>query len=104
MTSPVFALRADRSLRFSNDWDGECLAFDRLSSDLFVVPEVGRQVLERLAQVGPMDGKTLLSEIFGAEGSDDEGGAEAIESLLREFTTCALIEPFCADCCGSDEH
>lgn len=101
MTS-AFAARDGCDLRFSPDWDGECLVFDRLTTDLFVVPELGRSLLESLQQGGPMDAQMLLDEMAGAVESVDAEGIVVIEGMLREFESCGLVEPFCVDCCGPD--
>lgn len=100
--SSVFAARDDRDLRFTQEWDGQCLAFDRRTSDLFVVPEVGRRLLNALRQGGPMDARMLLDEMASGDPATDRDSVEVIERVLSEFESCGLIEPFCVDCCGPD--
>ena len=104
--SSVYAVRNDQDLRFALESEGECLVFDRLTNDLFVVPQVGRALLETLRRGGPMDAHMLLGELAGAE-SDVNAIADAervteIEGVLREFESYGLIEPFSVDCCGPD--
>lgn len=104
--SSVYATPHDQDLRFALESEGECLVFDRLTNDLFVVPQIGRSLLETLQRGGPMDARMLLDELAGRD-SDVNAHADAervaqIEGLLREFESYGLIEPFRVDCCGPD--
>ena len=106
--SSVYATPHDQDLRFALESEGECLVFDRLTNDLFVVPQIGRSLLETLQRGGPMDARMLLDELAGRD-SDVNAHADAdaervaqIEDLLREFESYGLIEPFRVDCCGPD--
>ena len=76
--------------------------FDRLTTDLFVVPEVGRSVLEALQHSGPLDARMLLVELSGGDATPDPEAEATIDNLLVEFQTCGLVEPLCVDCCGPD--
>lgn len=98
----VFLSRGDRDLQFSPAWDGECLVFDRLTTDLFVVPEIGRPLLEALRQGGPMDAQMLCAELAIGDKTPDAEDEAAIDNLLLEFETCGLVETLCVDCCGPD--
>ncbi len=98
----VFLTRGDRELQFSAVWDGECLVFDRLTTDLFVVPEIGRSMLVALQQCGPLDARMLLAELSGDDATPDPEAEATIDNLLVEFQTCGLVEPLCVDCCGPD--
>lgn len=102
--SSVYATPHHQDLRFALESEGECLVFDRLTNDLFVVPHLGRAVLETLQRGGPMDARMLLDELAGRD-SDADADAERvtqIEGVLREFESFGLIEPFRVDCCGPD--
>ena len=100
--SSAFLAREDRELQFSPAWEGECLVFDRLTTDLFVLPEIGRSILDALRLCGPMDARMLVAELgIGASFPDTECEA-AIDNMLLEFQTCGLVEPLCVDCCGPD--
>lgn len=98
----VFLARTDRSLLFSPDWDGGCLVFDRLTTDLFVVPEIGRPLLEALLQGGPMDARMLLAELSGGDATPDADSEAQIDRLLLELQASGLVEELCVDCCGPD--
>lgn len=98
----VFLLRTDRELQFSPAWGGECLVFDRLTTDLFVVPEIGRPILEALQQCGALDARMLLAELSEGDTTPDPEAEANINNLLVEFQTCGLVEPLCVDCCGPD--
>ena len=108
----VYATPHHQDLRFALESEGECLVFDRLTNDLFVVPQLGRAVLETLQRGGPMDARMLLDELAGRDSdvsADADADAEAeaervakIEGVLREFESYGLIEPFRVDCCGPD--
>lgn len=98
----VFLAREDRELQFSPAWDGECLVFDRMTTDLFVVPEIGHSVLVALEQCGPLDARMLLAELSDGDVTPDPELEARIDKLLLEFQTCGLVEPLCVDCCGPD--
>lgn len=98
----AYVARDDRELRFSPTWEGQCLVFDRLTTDLFVVPEFGRPILEALQLCGPLDARMLLAELSGGDSTPDPEAEAAIDNLLLEFQACGLVEPLCVDCCGPD--
>ena len=98
----VFLARSDRELQFSPAWEGECLVFDRLSTDLFAVPEIARPMLEALQRCGPLDARLMLIELSGGDATPDAEAEANIDSLLLEFQACGLVEPLCVDCCGPD--
>ena len=98
----AFIVREDRELRFSPAWEGECLVFDRLSTDLFVLPEIGQTILDTLRKGGPMDASMLVTELGIGETDSDTECEAAIHRILLEFDSCGLIELLCVDCCGPD--
>lgn len=100
--SGAFVVRDDRELQFSPLWDGECLVFDRLSTDLFVLPEIGQTILDALHKGGPMDASMLVAELGIGESDSDAECEAAIQRMLLEFDSCGLIELLCVDCCGPD--
>ena len=100
--SDVFVVREDRDLLFSPAWDGECLVFDRLTTDLFVLPELSHLILEALRDQGPMDAGMLVVELDLTDANPDPECEAAVDRMLLEFQACGLVEPLCVDCCGPD--
>ena len=98
----AYLAREDRQLQFSQSWDGECLVFDRLTTDLFVLPEIGRPILDALNTGGPMDARMLVAELGIGDGLQDAEYEAAVDRMLVEFQACGLIELLCVDCCGPD--
>lgn len=100
--SDAFVARGDRELQYSPTWDGECLVFDRLTTDLFVLPEIGRAILESLNRGGAMDARMLVAELGIGDSNSDQDCHAGVDRMLLEFQACGLIEPLCVDCCGPE--
>ncbi len=78
------------------------MVFDRSTTDLFVVPEIGRPLLEALLQGGPMDARMLLVELSDGDTTPDPDSEAQIDRMLLELQASGLVEELCVDCCGPD--
>lgn len=102
--SNAYVLRQGRELRFSPRWDVESLVFDANTSDVFVLPELGRLILECLQEDGAMDAQALTNAVCNEPAVVGLENHEMVSEMLIQLANCQLVEPLCVDCCGSNPH
>lgn len=102
--SNAYVLRQGRELRFSPRWDVESLVFDANTSDIFVLPALGRLILESLQEAGAMDVQSIANAIGNDPSVVDVESHEMVSEMLIQLANCQLVEPLCVDCCGSNPH
>ena len=102
--SNAYVLQQGREFRFSPNWDVESLVFDTNTSDLYVLPALGRFILECLQESGAMDAQSLTNSVCNDSSVVGLENLEMVSEMLIQLTNCQLVEPLCVDCCGPNSH